>query len=430
MTSAEIGRFGLYTACKVLICPECVKLCGAEKRKDGALFVKDVDGVPDKVAKMSAEFMEAAKKALSETWNKRADLTGWVAEPFSVSGGKTFCQVAMKKWTDAKDKAFALKLATIKYFKDKQPEKMSCPVCGKPLVVDAPDADKLEINDILKFKCPDGCLEFDETELASLYSEAHADYVRKLSSRRMGWQDGIDRSRWEQNMQSVTALSCTAYALDAVEKLLTDLAYERYDMLHSAMHKKDGPCKGCKRGCSFDASRKCHDDYAAAHPELLSRIVSHIYDFKKGMNLHGLIEAIRRSNEHKASEHCMLWCAVSPDNAANGVCGATSRRCERFDGKKSCRKCGMHVEGRPLGNFLATAGMCQHYRNGKCLAHCGRDGKWEGHEDLDVCTFAADCYVFSDKGRFCKSFKLRDGLDLDAALEASKAGKSYSGYYR
>ena len=104
LTSAEIGRFGLYTACKVLICPECVKLCGAEKRKDGALFVKDVDGVPDKVAKMSAEFMEAAKKALSETWNKRADLTGWVAEPFSVSGGKTFCQVAMKKWTDAGDK--------------------------------------------------------------------------------------------------------------------------------------------------------------------------------------------------------------------------------------------------------------------------------------------------------------------------------------
>jgi hypothetical protein len=89
----------------------------------------------------------------------------------------------------------------------------------------------------------------------------------------------------------------------------------------------------------------------------------------------------------------------------------------------------MHVEGKPLGNFLATAGMCQHYKNGKCLAHCGKDGKWEGREDLDVCTFKASHYVFSDH-YFCKSFKLREGLDLDAALTASKAGKSYSGYYR
>ena len=428
LSEAEIGRFGGYTACRTLMCQNCAELSGA-KEKDGRLFVKDVDGVPKKVAARSARFAAAAKKALAAEWKKRGDLERWIAEPFAVVGGQTFGQVAMKAWTDAKDKAFAVKLAVIDHFKSKRPDLMSCPVCRKPLVVEAPPAEKLEINDVLKFKCPDGCLAFDETELASLYRDSYEDYIRRLGAgySRYG---SCDRLRLEAEKNSVRALSCTAYALDVVEKILTDLACERYDVTRDAMHEKGGPCNGCKRGCSSEMSRKCHGDFAAAHPELFSRIVDHIYGFKKGMNLRGLLTVLKESNEYKASEHCKLWCDTSPDNAAHGVCGATSRRCERFDGEKSCRKCGMHVEGRPLGNFLATAGMCQHYQEGKCLAHRGKDGKWEGREDLDVCTFKAGHYVFSDKGRFCESFRLRDGLNLDAALEMSKAGKSYSGYYR
>jgi hypothetical protein len=405
------------------MCPKCVKLCGA-KKKGSVLFVKDVDGVPAKVAAMSAAFAAAAKKALAAEWKKRGDLERWVAEPFAVVGGQTFGQVAMKAWTDAKDKAFAVKLATIEYFKNKRPETMACPVCGKPLVVEAPDAEKLEINDVLKFRCPDGCLEFDEIELSSMYRESYEDYVRRL-----GTGYSCDRPRLMAEMNSVRALSCTAYALDVVEKILTDLAYERYNALRDAMYGKGGPCKGCKRGCSSDASRKCHDDFSAAHPEVFSRISGHIYGFKKGMNLRGLLAAIKESDGYRASEHCRLWCETSPDTMRHGVCGATGECCGKYDGEKSCRKCGMHVEGKPLGNFLATAGMCQHYRNGKCLARCGKDGKWEGREDLDVCTFKANHYVFSDH-HFCERFMLREGLDLDAALEASRAGKSYSGYYR
>jgi len=429
LSEAEIGRFGKYTACRTLMCPNCVKLCGAKPRKDGWLFVKNVDGVPAKIAEMSADFEKAAKKALAAEWKKRGDLKRWVAEPFAVVGGRTFGQVAMKAWTDAKDTAFAIKLAVIGHFKSKRPDLMSCPVCRKPLVVEAPDAEKLEINDVLKFKCPGGCLAFDETELSSLYRDSYEDYVRRLGAgySRYG---SCDRLRLEAEKNSVRALSCTAYALDAVEKILTNLACERYDAIRDAMYEKGGPCNGCKRGCSSEMSRKCHGDFADAHPELFSGIVDHIYGFKKGMNLRGLLATLKESDEYKASEHCKLWCDTSPDNAAHGVCGATSRRCERFDGGKSCRKCGMHVEGRPLGNFLATAGMCQHYQDGKCLAHRGKDGKWEGREDLGVCTFKAGHYVFSDKGRFCESFRLRDGLDLDAALETSRAGKSYSGYYR
>lgn len=429
LSEAEIGKFCGYTACKTLICPNCVKLCGA-KTKNGRLFVKSVDDVPAKVAAMSSSFAAAAKKALAAEWKKRGDLKQWITEPFAVVGGQTFGQVAMKAWTDAKDKAFAVKLATIKYFKDKHPKKMSCPMCGKPLVIEAPDAEKLEINDILKFKCPDGCLEFDETELSSLYRESYEDYVHKLKAGYCGLYGGCYGLRAEAEANSVRALSCTAYALDAVEKILTGLARERYYALRDAMDEKDGPCKGCKRGCSSDAASKCCGDFLAAHPEIFSRISDHIYGFKKGMNLRGLLAIMKESNGYKASEHCRLWCETSPDNAVHGVCGATSRKCERFDGEKSCRKCGMHVEGRPLGNFLATAGMCQHYRDGKCLARRGKDGKWEGREDLDVCTFKASHYVFSDRGQFCESFRLRDGLDLDAALETSRAGKSYSGYYR
>lgn len=428
LSEAEIGKFGGYTACRTLMCPNCVKLCGA-KKKDGRLFVESVDGVPAKVAAKSSRFAAAAKKALAAEWKKRGDLERWVAEPFAVVGGQTFGQVAMKAWTDAKDRAFAIKLAVIDHFKSKRPDLMSCPVCRKPLVVEAPDAEKLEINDVLKFKCPGGCLAFDETELASLYRDSYEDYIRRLGAgySRYG---SCDRLRLEAEKNSVRALSCTAYALDVVEKILTDLACERYDAIRDAMYEKGGPCNGCRRGCSSEMSRKCHGDFADAHPELFSGIVDHIYGFKKGMNLRGLLAALKESDEYKASEHCKLWCDTSPDNAEHGVCGATSRRCERFDGGKSCRKCGMHVEGRPLGNFLATAGMCQHYQDGKCLAHRGKDGKWEGREDLDVCTFKAGHYVFSDKGRFCESFRLRDGLDLEAALETSRAGKSYSGYYR
>lgn len=427
LSEAEIGKFGQYTACRTLMCPKCVKLCGA-KTENGRLFVEDVDGVPAKVAAMSSGFAAAAKKALAAEWKKQGDLERWVAEPFAVVGGQTFGQVAMKAWTDAKDKAFAVKLATIKYFKNKRPETMSCPVCGKPLVVEAPDAEKLEINDVLKFKCPDGCLAFDETELASLYRESYEDHVRRLGTG-YGLYGGCNRLRSEAEMNSVRALSCTAYALDVVEKILTDLAYERYNALRDAMYGKGGPCKGCKRGCSSDASRKCHDDFSAAHPEVFSRISGHVYGFKNGMNLRGLLATIKESDGYRASEHCRLWCETSPDTMRHGVCGATGECCGKYDGEKSCRKCGMHVEGKPLGNFLATAGMCQHYRNGKCLAHCGKDGKWEGREDLDVCTFKANHYVFSDH-YFCERFRLREGLDLDAALEASRAGKSYSGYYR
>lgn len=429
LSEAEIGRFGKYTACRTLICPDCVKLCGAKPGEDGRLFVQNVDGVPAKVAAMSSSFATAAKKALTAEWKKRGDLKRWIIEPFAVVGGQTFGQVAMKAWTDAKDEAFAIKLAVIDHFKSKRPDLMSCPVCGKPLVVEAPDAEKLEINDVLKFKCPDGCLAFDETELTSLYRDSYEDYVCKLGAgySRYG---SCSHLRPEAEKNSVSALSCTAYALDIVEKILADLTYERYDALRDAMYEKGGPCDGCKRGCSSERARKCHGDFADAHPELFSGIVNHIYGFKKGMNLRDLLAALKESDEYRASEHCKLWCNTSPDNAAHGVCGATSRRCEKFDGEKSCRKCGMHVEGRPLGNFLATAGMCQHYRDGKCLAHRGKDGKREGRENLDICAFKASHYVFSDKGRFCESFRLREGLDLDAALTASKAGKSYSGYYR
>ena len=246
MSEAEIGRFGKYTACRTLICPDCVKLCGAKPGEDGRLFVKNVDGVPAKVAAMSSSFATAAKKALTAEWKKRGDLKRWIIEPFAVVGGQTFGQVAMKAWTDAKDEAFAIKLAVIDHFKSKRPDLMSCPVCRKPLVVEAPDAEKLEINDISKFKCPDGCLAFDETELSYLYRKSYEDHVRRL-----GAAYSCDRLRPEAEKNSVRALSCTAYALDVVEKILADLAYERYDALRDAMYKKRRPVRRLQARMQF-----------------------------------------------------------------------------------------------------------------------------------------------------------------------------------
>ena len=37
LLEAEIGKFGKYTACRTLICPNCLKLCGA-KTKHSNLF--------------------------------------------------------------------------------------------------------------------------------------------------------------------------------------------------------------------------------------------------------------------------------------------------------------------------------------------------------------------------------------------------------
>ena len=62
LSEAEIGRFGQYTACRTLMCPKCVKLCGA-KAKNGRLFVENVDDVPAKIARMSADFDKTAKNA-------------------------------------------------------------------------------------------------------------------------------------------------------------------------------------------------------------------------------------------------------------------------------------------------------------------------------------------------------------------------------
>lgn len=428
LQKAVIGKFEQYTSCRVLMCGNCVKLCGAKPGKDGGLFVESVDGVPDKVAKASAEFAEAAKKALESEWKKRGDLRWWIAEPFAVAGGRTFGQVAMKKWTDAKDEAFAEKLETIAHFESKSPWVMRCPVCGKPLVLDAPSAEKLEINDVLKFKCPDGCLSFDEIELAEMDSESYDYYVRRLAA---GYGEyGDNPYNVMREKESISARSRTAHALDTLgEKVMSKLAGELHEAIHDAGSYGE-KCRQCRKNRSYDVCGKCYDEFDAAHPEIRRRVVDGVYGFEKGMNLRGLLEAVERSNKYKASEHCRLWCAASPDNGARGVCGATGGFCKKYDRCESCRKCGAHVEGKPLGNFLATAGMCQHYKDGKCLARCGKDGKWKGREDLDVCTFSADHYVFSDKGEFCGKFKLRAGLDLDAALEASKAGKSYSGFYR
>lgn len=428
LQKAVIGKFGQYMSCHVLMCGNCVKLCGAKPGKDGRLFAKNVDGVPAKVARMSADFEKAAKKALAAEWAKRTNLARWVAEPFAVVGGRTFGQVAMKAWTDAKDKAFAEKLEVIEYFKSKSPWIMRCPVCGKSLVLDAPPAAKLEINDVLKFKCPDGCLSFDEIELAEMDSESYDYYAKRLAAGYGRYDDNPYKVMREK--ESISARSRTAHALDTLEeKVMLKLASELHGAMHAAGSYNE-KCRQCRKNRSYDVCGKCYDEFDAAHPEIRRRVVDYVYGFEKGMNLHGLLDAIRRSNKYNASKHCKLWCKTSPDNMARGVCGATGRLCEKYDGCESCRKCGMHAEGRPLGNFLATAGMCQHYQDGKCLVHRGKDGKWEGRKDLDVCTFKASHYVFSDKGQFCESFRLRDGLDLDAALETSRAGKSYSGYYR
>ena len=67
LSEAEIGRFGKYTACRTLICPDCVKLCGAKPGEDGRLFVKNVDGVPAKVAAMSSSFATAASRHMIRT---------------------------------------------------------------------------------------------------------------------------------------------------------------------------------------------------------------------------------------------------------------------------------------------------------------------------------------------------------------------------
>ena len=421
LSKVEIEKFGDYTACRTLMCQNCIKLCGASK-KNGQLFVKSIDDVPAKVAAISSKFAKDFGKLLSAEWKKKHnDVAKWIVVPFGVVGGETFGHPLLKTWTDAKDNAFAVKLEVINYFNRMNPERMSCPICGKPLVIEAPDVEKLEINDVLKFKCPDECLAFDEIELVSLYRDSYDDYVRKLNAGngRYAYLDYCERERWKN---SICACSCTAYALGLVEKTLGRLADERYNAIHNAMYENGGPCKDCKSGCDSKLHKKCHNDFANAHPELISRIVDYIYGFKKGMNLKGLITTLKESYGYRASEHCKLWCNTSPDNAMHGICGATGEICEQYDGKRSCKECIMHVEGKPLGNFLATAGMCQHYRNGKCLACCGKS---RGQSHLDVCTYKANNYVFSTHEEFCKKFKLRDGLDLDIALEASKAGKSY-----
>lgn len=334
----------------------------------------------------------------------------------------------MKAWTDAKDKAFAEKLEVIEYFKSKSPWTMRCPVCGKPLVLDALPAEKLEINDVLKFKCPDGCLAFDEIEPAEMDRESYDYYVRRLATGYGRYGDNPCRVRLEK--ESISARSHTAHALDTLEeKVISKLAGELHEAIYDAGSYGE-KCRRCRKNRSYDVCGKCYDEFDAAHPEVRRRFVEDVYGFKKGMNLRGLLEAVKRSNAYRASKHCKLWCAVSPDNAARGVCGATGRPCGKYDGEESCRKCGMCAEGKPLGDFLATAAMRQHYSNGKCLKRCGKDGRWEGRKDLDVCTYGADHYVYSDRGQFCESFSLRDGLDLDAALTASRAGKSYSGFYR
>ena len=61
LQKAIIGRFEQYTSCHVLMCENCIKLCGAEPGEDGRLFVKNVDGVPAKLACRCPEMAEYVK---------------------------------------------------------------------------------------------------------------------------------------------------------------------------------------------------------------------------------------------------------------------------------------------------------------------------------------------------------------------------------
>lgn len=417
LSAVMIGKFGEYTRCKALICEDCASLCCAEKGKDGKYSVESVDMVPGLVKKEADKARAEMKKAVAAVVAKRPRLARWTTSPFSVEGGATFSEVAMASWVESKEDAFRQKIRLMGFFWELK--HVPCPVCGKEVALTTKG--DVEINTNLEFACPDGHLAFDEAELNELFSAKHSYYAKNVRCGKTTWG-------WEQRereMSSPEFLFCSAYGFLQVQKALQALWIDKWDLVKDFMQGV-GACGKCKY--RSDKCRECRTKFAEERPESWARYKL-AYAFPERMNLRGLFETIAEAKKYKASKHCRMWCATSPDNGATRICGATGEACG-FDGEKPCRLCEKQIDGAPVGNFLATVAMCQHYKNGQCLACRGKDNKWKGERNLPTCTFKATDFIYSDKGTFCESYCMRKGIDLDAAASASAEGTSYSGYWR
>lgn len=422
LSSATVEKFSLYrgdgkelayTSCRVLLCRDCAKLLPVKKAKDGSLSVKSVAGVREKVEAALKEFGDGLEKKIQAECAARPSVMKWAAHPFKLSGDNAWNGIWLAEWTKAKEEAFAEKLKVADFFRNQVAQRgFPCPVCMKRLKL-AADPESLEINDPLSFACPDGHLSFDERDIAELVG---AEYSKKLQS--------ICRGYWSRKPGKELE-SCSTYGLDKINRLLCSVAAARYNVIRDMMHDL-GKCSKCKY--RSDKCDGCQEEFAKSD-EFLAKWKP-MFGFPEKMDLKRLNEAVEAYKAYTADKHCLFWCKRSPDNGASGVCGRNGAECSFCSGSESCRKCRNHAEGKPLGNFLATAGMCQHYKDGKCLAGCGKVDKFEGAENQPNCTYRAEHYAYGHRSNFCEKFRLRNGLDLKEAMAMSRAGKSYRGYWR
>lgn len=416
---------GLYKNAHVLLCGRCAALVGIKESagtSPAEPFYAPNINIKDKVQKLVLGLKSDIDQMIKGMVSAREHDIGMMLSNGVRNRRPSFCleapiwrtTYAIEEWIAAKEQAFKDRNNIIGAFE--KAWHMTCPICGQRLSA----SEVKEINDPINFRCPSGCFSFSDRDFEMLFRKDYEDYG--LSLRRYWY--GVRKD----------APTLEIFAIGQIDTQLKEMCeafnykWERFlrdeANLCNRMKKLFGGCRSCSV-CYAEAE---NEPMYAAKKEELSRQIREAYgwDGRTHMTYQQLVSAYEKSKLYGAEKHCQFYCRVSPDTGDTGICGATGGECRYCKGEMTCKICPCHREGSPVGNFLATHSMCQHYDNGKCLKNCGFNFGWKHNEkNLPTCSYRGDEYVFKHRGFPCQTFQIKGDIDLAEAIKDSKKGKSH-----
>lgn len=427
LSDVIIKKHGNYTNCKTLMCTECVKLVNA-KKNGNTLYVSDISHAKRDLQKMTVAMQKSFDSIcadhsdlLIKTLGSNVGIQHWVdfASPMKIELVPHF-EFHLDGWIKAKNDAYASRVKIVELFNKMD---FRCPVCNAKLTINVKDPSKIEINDVFEFSCKNRCFHFNESDLAEHFSKAY-DSWRFAPVRSWSNTYGLTENERAKRIET----SITEFALGQLQQIFTKMTNEFWSLRERYYRDVLKVCDKHTDANGIMRCGGCSSCYAALDKTNKSKLnefrqkIAEANGWSKGSDL--TLDQMFNAQSNailKPSEHCKVFCKMSPDGGALNVCGITGYECSYHASGKTCKKCSSCISGKPIGNFLALHKMCVHYKDGKC--DLGANAHIQSHKD-GTCSYAND-FIFKNRGFPCESFKFDTTIDLTKALEESKLGKRY-----
>lgn len=398
LTVVHVDKYSSYTNCNVLLCKKCYKLGGAHESANGHA-IQSLNDVRDAIKSTINSIVAAVNDTISKQIHDNNLIRRYLYDDAFVLNDPHYAnKFVIDGWICNKENAFTAKIDAIKKFECNQRANgerygyympLQCPVCNSLIKTTTKNLDKLEINDVVHFACPNHCIEFTDVDLETIYSRT--EYEQYVLAKRN------PRYRYKYYDHDNDIVPFLYWALVCIANRLHNKIYgHRLEYFNAEVSAKAfGWSKGAK------------------------------------LSLKEVLAKIDDSNKYVASKHCQLFCAHSPGNGKTHVCALTNNRCQYTDGSVSCKRCENYIDGEPIGNLLATHAMCDHYKNGECTACCGKKPSktdLSNIEHLPTCTFKGEHFILGSNSDACFTISLK-GDKLIEKLKTTKGIPYREGYW-